>query len=178
MTTRTYSTKLARRKPRISSILVPLFIIGGLSSLAGCSGTEVADSTQAPSATATPEAATPEPSETPTEAAEPAVDEVARAAALEQAIKDSLGVETFAELYASDPTLWGGYINGVRTANGNAFITLQVAADDPARDDLGQRAAQALSTLLPASAVEDINFLVVEDAAGVVIDQKQPAPLS
>ncbi|MBP2437053.1 hypothetical protein [Microbacterium amylolyticum] len=109
------------------------------------------------------------------------VDEDARAADLEEAIKGALGIESsFSELYAYDPSLWGGYINGVRTEGDLAFITLQVAADDPMRDDLGQRAAQALSTLLSADTIEsvDIGWIIVEDASGVVIAQEQPAPFS
>jgi len=97
---------------------------------------------------------------------------------LEQAIKDAFGVTDFAQIYAQDPSSWGGYIAGVREDGlGNAFITLQVSSDDPSRDALGTQAAKALSTLLPASAVQGIRWLIVEDASHVVIAQNQPAPI-
>lgn len=85
--------------------------------------------------------------------------------------------DAYTELAASDATLWGGYISGVRIDGARAYITLQVAADDPQRDDLGTRAAKAMSTLLPGTAVEDINWLIVEDANGTVIAQEQPNPI-
>lgn len=95
-----------------------------------------------------------------------------RSAQLEADIKAALGVESFGELLASDPSLWGGWINGVRVEGSKATITLQVAADDPLRDDLGERAARALPTLLPPESLADISWIVVEDASGVVIAQE------
>ena len=122
-------------------------------------------------------AETPEPDDTTAPAAKSPEE---RAARLEAGIKTSLGVApdgNFSDLYAQDPTLWGGYINGVRVEGSNAYITLQVAPDETQRDGLGERAAQALSTLLTEDMVDGIDWLIIEDAAGVVIDQKQPAPI-
>jgi len=99
-------------------------------------------------------------------------------ARLEQDIKDALGVQSFSEILVQDASLWGGYINGVRVQNGLAYITLQVASDDPGSHELVSRAASALSTLLPASAVEGITWIIVQDASGTVIAQKRPAPIT
>lgn len=134
-----------------------------------------------PSEEPTPEP-TPEPAEPTPEPAtapepEPANDDAAASAAFEQAIKDGLFVEDFSELLAVDPTMWGGYISGVRVERDLGYVTLQISSNDPGRDDMGQRAARALSTLLPASAVEDISWIIVEDASGVVIAQEQPNPI-
>lgn len=101
-----------------------------------------------------------------------------RAASLQQALSDSFGGQTASEIIASDPTLWAGYVNGIRVERDNAYFTLQVAPSDPARNDLGKSAAQALSTLLPAEAVRGIGWIIVEDAGGAVISQKKPNPLS
>ena len=72
----------------------------------------------------------------------------------------------------------GGYIADVAVTGSNAFITLQVSADDPQRDDLGERAAKALSTLLTSDDVDGINWIIIQDATGTVIAQEQPAPLN
>lgn len=121
-----------------------------------------------------------EPTEEPVEE-EPEVDEVARAADLESQLKVMFGVGdgSFTDLLAQDPSLWAGYIASVRTEGSRAFITLQVAPDDPSRDVIGERAATALKTLLPAETVDalGISWVIVEDAGGVVIAQEQPAPL-
>jgi len=96
----------------------------------------------------------------------------------EASIKRAFGGVEFSDLHASDPTLWAGYIAGVRVERSNAFVTLQVAADDPARKELGDRAAKALSTLLTADDVDGIGWIVVEDASGTVIAQQQPKPIA
>lgn len=144
---------------------------------------------------ATPSAETPKPSVTiepaPTEQApkeeEPAEpDEPAgpsdeeRAARFEQDLKFALFVEdSFQELLSVDPTLWGGYIADIRYQTGNIYVTLQVDGNTPDGKDLGQRAAQALSTLMTQETVDavDYGWVIVEDGAGAVIDQKQPAPI-
>lgn len=122
---------------------------------------------------------TPTPEPEPTE--EPEVDEEARAADLESQLKVMFGVGdgSFTDLLAQDPSLWAGYIASVRTEGSRAFITLQVAPDDPSRDVIGERAATALKTLLPAETVDalGISWVIVEDAGGVAIAQEQPAPL-
>lgn len=130
----------------------------------------------------------PEPSAEPTQATvedtpeaesteEPAeADDAERSEQLEADIKAALGTEEFSDLYAQDPTLWGGYISAVTVDGSNAYITLQVGHEDDNRDDLGARAAQALSTLLAADTVEDINWIIVQDASEAVIAQEQPNP--
>lgn len=99
-------------------------------------------------------------------------------AEFEASIKRAFGGVEFSDLHASDPTLWAGYIAGVRVERSNAFVTLQVAADDPARKELGDRAAKALSTLLTADDVDGIAWIIVEDASGTVIAQQQPKPIA
>lgn len=165
------------KKVWIWAIVVAVIVIGGISNLVNGDRDEPdAAASTPPAAAAT---ATPDPSATPIEEPTPAVpSDVERAAMVEAALKDAFGGEEPAAVYASDPSLWYGYVNGVRVENSNAFITLQIAADDPNRKPLGERAAQALSTLLPKASVEGISFLIVEDASGVVIDQKQPRPIT
>ena len=116
--------------------------------------------------------------EKPQEEAAASADGPEASARFEQALKDALGVQSFSELLVVDASMWGGYINGVRVEDGLAHITLQIADDDPGRDELGSRAASAISTLLPATAVEGITWIIVEDALGVVIAQEQPAPIT
>lgn len=119
------------------------------------------------------------PTETPenTSAAEPAgPSDTERTQTLEAAIKTALGVDgEFSDLYAQDPTLWGGHITDITVDGSNAHVTLQVAPDADNRDDLGERAAQALSTLLTGDAIDGIDWFIVEDATGTVIAQEQPA---
>lgn len=183
MTTAQESRRAANKKPWYKRtwvwvVVVVLVAIGGLSNLGAGSKDVGHQAEQTPPAKVAPSEVGAEEADEVDNPLPVTVDEVARAASLEQAIKESLGgVESFSELYVSDPTLWGGYISGVRTDGQNAFVTLQIANNDPARKDFGKRAAKALSTLLPASAVERISWIIVEDASGVVIDQKQPSPL-
>lgn len=140
--------------------------------------TETAEVTPAPEPEPKPEV---EPETEPEPEAEPeepvGASDAERSAALEQAIKNAFGVESFTELYVEDPTMWGGYINGVRVESTRAHITLQVDRSSPDGRDMGERAAQALSTLLSKDDVEGIDWIIVEDGAGTVIDQKRPAPI-
>ncbi|MEV8135754.1 PASTA domain-containing protein [Microbacterium aurantiacum] len=101
-----------------------------------------------------------------------------QSAALEAAIRESSGGQEYSDVFAQDPSLWYGWISGVRVESGNGYITLQVSPDDPGRDELGQRAASALSALLPADAVQGISLIIVEDAGGTVIAQEQLRPVS
>lgn len=175
------STPSTPRKPWykklwIWAIVAAVIVIGGISNLVNGDRDEpdAAPSTPpAAAATATRDQPSAPPSDEP---AGPSDEE--RAATVQTALRDAFGGQEPAEVYASDPSLWYGYVNGVRVEGINAFITLQVAAGDPNRKPLGERAAQSLSTLLPKASVEGISFLIVEDAAGVVIDQKQPRPIS
>jgi hypothetical protein len=112
------------------------------------------------------------------EAAQAGPTEEERAAAFDQSIRDAFGGASYAELAAQDGLTWPGYVNAIRVERSNAFVTLQIASNDPSRDELGKRAASALSTLLPASAFDGISWIVVEDASGVVIAQEQPSPLA
>lgn len=102
---------------------------------------------------------------------EAAAASAARGASLEQAIKDAFGGAEFSEILVSDPSLWAGWISGVRVEGGDAYITLQLYEEGP-EDDIGDRAARALTTLLPASELEGIGWIIVEDAGGVVIGQE------
>ncbi|MEJ6555286.1 hypothetical protein PQI51_09680 [Microbacterium esteraromaticum] len=183
------STPSTPRKPWykklwIWAIVAAVIVIGGISNLVNGDRDEpdAAPSTPpAAAATATREPASATPSDEPTPSPEPTPagpSDEERAAKVQTALQDAFGGQTPSEVYASDSSLWYGYVNGVRVENGNAFITLQVAADDPNRKDLGEGAAQALSTLLPAAAVDGLGWLIVEDASGVVIDQKQPRPIT
>ena len=159
------------KKIWIWAVVAAVLILGGV-------GQALNTTEEGPSeAQSAPEEAPSAPEE-PQEAPEAAPDEpndTERSETLEQAIKDNLGAQEFTDLYAQDPTLWGGYITAVTVDGANAFITLQVAPDDPNRDDLGERAAQALSTLLTGDAIDGINWIITQDATETVIAQEQPA---
>lgn len=99
-----------------------------------------------------------------------------RSAELEQAIKNAFGGAEFTELLIEDPTMWAGWISQVRVEGSDAYIRLQLH-EEGKEDDIGKRAAQALSTLLTKDDVKGLSWIIVEDASGTVIGQKQPAPL-
>lgn len=102
------------------------------------------------------------------------------AAKFEGDLKFALFVEdSFQELLAVDPSMWGGYIADIRFKTGNIYVTLQVDGNAPDGKALGQQAAQALSTLMTKETVNTIGYswVIVEDGAGIVIDQKQPKPI-
>jgi len=81
---------------------------------------------------------------------------------------------TPAEVLTRDPSLWYGYVSGAYFDHGNLHVQLQV--DRKEDKALGEQAAHALSNLVGLSndpEVADIDgHAVVEDGAGVVIDQK------
>lgn len=99
-----------------------------------------------------------------------------RAAAFEQSIKNAFGGAEFSDLLLEDPSGWAGWISQVRVEGGDAYVRLQLH-EEGKTDDIGERAARALSTLLSKDDVEGIDWIIVEDASGVVIGQKQPSPL-
>ena len=111
----------------------------------------------------------------PTEA-EMATSDAERSEAFEDAIKTAFGGVEFSTLLAEDPTMWAGWISEVRVEGSNAFVRLQLTKEDK-DDDIGKRAAKALSTLLTKEDVDGIDWIIVEDASGTVMAQQQPAPL-
>lgn len=170
------------KKKWVWGVAGAIVLVGVVGNLLGLGGDR--DDIAAPAPTLTVETPSPaptteQPAPTPTEEAAPArpTDEE-RAAAFDQSIRDAFGGASYAELAAQDGLTWPGYVNGIRVERSNAFVTLQVASNDPSRDELGKRAVSALSTLLPASAFEGISWIIIEDASGVVIAQEQPSPLT
>lgn len=178
----TAASEMSEKKPWYKKtwiwiIVAAVIVIGGISNLVNPRASDKAEPTpsetvvisEAPKETleADPDAAQPE----PVAPAGPTAEE------FEASIKNALGGAEFSEIYASDPSLWGGYVSGVRIEGSNAFVTLQVAGDDPTRNDLGGRAAKALSTLLTADQVKGVSWIIVEDASGTVIAQQQPRPI-
>lgn len=126
----------------------------------------------------TEEEANPAEQTVPTEA--PGLTDQERTARFDQDLKSGLGVkDSYQELLATDATMWGGYIADIRVEGDRAYVTLQVDRNTPDGRDTGERAAQALSTLMTQETVETVNYswIIVEDSTGVVIDQKQPKPL-
>lgn len=128
------------------------------------------------------EPVTPEPTTTEEPEAEPepaGTTDAERASRFEQDLKTGLGVQDSFQELLSDPSLWGGYIADIRYQTGNIYVTLQVNGSTPDGKDLGQRAAQALSTLMTQETVDavDYSWVIVEDGSGTVIDQKQPKPI-
>ena len=99
-----------------------------------------------------------------------------RSKALDQRLREIFGVSSMTELLVEMPSDWPGYVAGVRVEGDLAYFTLQVDRNTADGARLGKEAAQALSTLLGEEDVIGINWIIVEDGTGVVIDQKQPNP--
>lgn len=166
------------KKPWIWGVVAAVIVVGGIANLVNPRPSEDAEPTPTETVSEAP-VATPSTEPAPVEPEEAAEPEVIRPTSEEfgASIKNAFGGMEFSEIYASDPSLWAGYIAGVRVEGSNAFVTLQVAADDPNRNDLGDRAAKALSTLLTADDVDGISWIIVEDASNTVIAQQQPKPI-
>lgn len=154
-----------------------VLVVGVVGNLLGLGGSDDEPPAAAPSMTVSAPAPAETEAEPPTEESAESRDDGARGREFDQSLRENLGVTEYSELLAADPSLWGGYVADIRVDGANAYVTLQVGASDTTRDDLGERAARAISTLLPASAVEGIDWIIVEDATGVVISQEQPAPV-
>lgn len=140
------------------------------------------EAAQAPEPTAT-ETVSAEPTPEPEETEPPVVEETGptdeeRGQAFEAALRESFGGQEYSEVLISDPSLWYGWISGVRVEGSYAYVTLQIGEPRDAEwEYFGESAASALSTLLPAEAFEGIDWIIVEDATGYIIDQQQPSPL-
>lgn len=92
----------------------------------------------------------------------------------EEWLLEQMGSDSWTDILMSDPTLWGGYVNGSEVSHGVWHVRLQV---DRAQDkELGERAAHAIANLVRFDhddpRVKDIDWVVVEDGAGVVIAQE------
>ena len=118
------------------------------------------------------------------EAAAPAVTKPAgptdaeRSAILEARLREIFGgVDSMTELLGPLPGEWPGYVQGVRVEGDLANFTLQVDRSTAGGHQLGVDATQALSTLFGEADLKGISWIIVEDGAGVVIDQKQPNAL-
>jgi hypothetical protein len=151
------------------AVVAVLVVVSAIGNAIAPRGAPAAESTPTPTITASP----PVPAAAPTtataaESASPGADNAVVFAAL----KDQFGGVTPAEVFASDPSLWYGWISGTRVEGTNFYVTLQVGPSDAERRDLGERAATAIPTLLPAEARNGLSWVIVEDATGVVIDQK------
>lgn len=78
---------------------------------------------------------------------------------------------------ASDPTNWRCINQGATaTSKGSLKVTLQIPGDDSAAEELADQAANSYLTAL-APEHDDLRWVIVQDGAGVVIDQKQPSDL-
>lgn len=77
----------------------------------------------------------------------------------------------------SDPANWRCINQGATaTSKGSLKVTLQIPGDDPAAEELADQAANGYLTAL-APEHDDLRWVIVQDATGVVIDQKQPSDL-
>lgn len=145
-----------------------------------------ADKTAKPKPAEKPKpSADPKPAEKPKPAPEPKTEKPAgptaeeKTQAFDRALKDGLGIdESYQEALVMDPSLWAGYVVGVRVDGDLAYVTLQVDRNTPDGQDLGQRAAKAISTLILQETVDTLklSWVVVEDGTGTVIDQKAFSP--
>jgi hypothetical protein len=137
-------------------------------------GSEQDEPDSAASSALEPTTQVPEPT---TQTESTSLSDAERSMVLEQHLREIFGgVSSMSELLTEMPTDWPGYVVGVRVEGSLAYFTLQVDGNTADGARLGQDAAQALSTLLSAEDVAGIDWIIVEDGAGVVIDQKQPNP--
>lgn len=92
----------------------------------------------------------------------------------EEWLLEQMGSDSWTDILMSDPTLWGGYVNGSEVSHGVWHVRLQV--DREQDKELGERAAHAIANLVRFDhddpRVKDIDWVVVEDGAGVVIAQE------
>lgn len=90
----------------------------------------------------------------------------------ERWLKDNLGVSSFTEILTSDPTLWGGYVNGVELDGGQLHVRLQVDRDSDS--EMAKRASDAIANLVRFSddhRVSGVDWVIVEDGAGTYMSQ-------
>ena len=98
-----------------------------------------------------------------------------KAADYEAWLKGQYGVGSFTEVLMQDSTLWAGYINGIVAKNNNMHVRLQVDREDPSSKEMAKRASKAIASLAKASKdprVENVNWVIVEDGAGVYLAQE------
>lgn len=113
--------------------------------------------------------------ETPTEDTTPERSDEQKAADYEAWLKSQLGVKEFSELMASDPTLWGGWINGIHADRDRMHVRLQVDRNDADSKDFAKRAAKSISMLVKSSddeRVSNVDWVVVDDGAGNYLAQE------
>lgn len=94
-------------------------------------------------------------------------DDTVSSADAEQWLKSQLGVSEFSEILASDPTLWGGYINGIEVDGSMMHVRLQV--DHDADQEMADRAAHAIANLARMtsdSTVDGLSWVIIEDGTG------------
>lgn len=106
---------------------------------------------------------------------ESAQSEQAQSAEYEAWLKDQFGVQSFSEVLIDDPSMWAGYINGVEAKRDRMHVRLQVDRSDPADKAMGERASTAIASLVRLSddpRVDGVEWVVVDDGAGVVISQE------
>lgn len=94
-------------------------------------------------------------------------DETVSSADAEHWLKNQLGISEFSEILASDPTLWGGYINGIEVDGSMMHVRLQVDHDED--QEMADRAARAIANLARMtsdSTVDGLSWVIIEDGAG------------
>lgn len=159
----------------LAAVVVALIVVSAVANLAGVQA-PVADPESPATSTVSAPPASLKATPTPVEETPATADDVTRLDAIRLALSDSYGGQQPADVFASDPTLWYGYLTDLRVKRANLYATLQVTSDDPGRRDLADRAARALSQLLPARQTNGIDYVVVEDATGtVILQQSTPA---
>lgn len=103
----------------------------------------------------------------------PTETEAASSTPEEDWLREQFGVDSFTEILITDPTLWGRYVNGVERKGDRLHVRLQVDRDTD--QELADRAAHAIANFVRFSddeRVKDIDWVVVEDGAGVHMAQE------
>lgn len=95
-----------------------------------------------------------------------------QAKAIKKELLEIFGVKRFSDLISYDATMWIGYVSKVKVDHGDLYVTIQ---EDDAQ--LGEDAAQALSTLLSAKVTSGLGWVIVENGAGEILAQRTLDPI-
>lgn len=162
------------------AIILVLVLVGACGSIVSgddedeSAATDTSTSASAPADPTTEETKSEEPAAEQTETETEEATAESSDGGAEEWLLEQMGSDSWTDILMSDPTLWGGYVNGSEVSHGVWHVRLQV--DREQDKELGERAAHAIANLVRFDhddpRVKDIDWVVVEDGAGVVIAQE------
>lgn len=83
------------------------------------------------------------------------------------------GTDNWQEMLLEDPSGWPGYVAGFRVDGMNIYMTLQIGESDEEAEMADQAARAGASLISSAEWIDQFQFFIVENGAGVVQAQKQ-----